>query len=122
MARRGELGKGNTGCFVGVLILAIVVVLAMKVVPQRIAVAEVEDFAVGLAEKASLRPYTDDGKIQYDIVEKAQKEHLPVTKENVKVWRNQAEVFVEIKYTVSLDLVVTDYKWNVEHKIARVLF
>jgi len=45
-----------------------------------------------------------------------------VTKENIKVWRNQAEVFVEMKYTVDLDLIVTDYKWNVEHKINRILF
>jgi len=122
MARRSEFGKGNTGCFVGVVILAIGIVLAMKIVPQRIAVAEVEDFAKGLAEKASLRPYTSDARIVDEILIKAQQAHLPVTKENIKVWRNQAEVFVEMKYTVDLDLIVTDYKWNVEHKINRILF
>jgi hypothetical protein len=122
MARRSEVGKGNTGCFVGVVILGIAVVLVMKIMPQRIAVAEVEDFAKTIAEKASLRPYTDDARIVDEIVIKAQKEHLPLTKENVKVWRNQAEVFVEIKYTVTFDLIVTDYKWNVENKINRVLF
>lgn len=122
MTRRSEFGKGNMGCLVGLVILAIAVVLAMKVMPTRVAVAELEDFAKGLAERASLRPYTDDQRIVDEIVIKAQKEHLPFTKENVKVWRNQAEVFVEIKYTVPLDLLVTEYKWNVEHKINRVLF
>ena len=122
MLRRSEIGKGNTGCFVGVVILAIAIVLVMKIMPQRIAVAEVEDFAKGLAERASLRPYTDDQRIIDEIIMRAQKEHLPVTKANVKVWRNQSEVFIELKYTVPLDLIVTEYQWKIEHKINRILF
>ncbi|MGE5236213.1 MAG: hypothetical protein ACM3O7_07690 [Acidobacteriota bacterium] len=119
MRRWRERGEGNLGCIVGVIILAIVVVLAVKIVPTRIAVAELQDFCEKEAEQAF---HYNDEKIAYDVLTEAENKHLPVTKENIKVYRNQAEVFVEVHYTVKLDLIVTDYLWKVEHNVSRPLF
>jgi hypothetical protein len=119
MRKWRERGEGNTGCIFGLIILAIVVVLAVKIVPTRIAVAELQDFCEQEAEQAFRM---SDDKIAYEILTKAQDEHLPVTNENIKVYRNTAEVFIEVHYTVKLDLIVTDYVWKVETNIDRPLF
>jgi hypothetical protein len=119
MTRRRERGEGNVGCIIGLVILAVAVVLGMKIIPQRIAVAELQDFCEKTADQAFRM---QDDKIAYEVLTKAQLEHLPVGKENIKVWRNQAEVFIEVRYTVKLDLLVTDYLWNVEHMVSRPLF
>jgi hypothetical protein len=121
MAHWHENGKGNVGCIIGVAILAAAVLVGVKVVPTRLAVAELQDFCEREAEQASLPRFGDD-KIADALLSKANEEHLPVKKEDIKVWRDQAQVHIEIRYRVALDLLVYQYNWDVEHKVERTLF
>ncbi len=121
MARWRERGASNVGCIVGLAILVVVVLLAVRVIPVRVAVAELQDFCETVAEQASL-PRMSDQIIADQILLKAEEQHLPVSKENIKVWRDSADVHVEVKYTVPLDLYVYQYNWNVVHRVDRTLF
>jgi len=121
MAYWHEKGKGNVGCIVGIALLAAALVIAVKVVPTRLAVAELQDFCEREAEQASLPRFSDE-RITDAIVSKANEERLPVSKEDIKVWRDQAQVHVEVRYRVVLDLLVYQYNWDVEHKVDRTLF
>ena len=121
MARWRETGAGNVGCMVGLALLAVAVVIAMKVIPTRVAVAELQDYCEKEAETASL-PRNSDERIAGRILIKAQEQHLPVRKEDIKVWRDSSESHVLVKYRVVLDLLVYDYVWDVEHKADRTLF
>lgn len=121
MARWGERGAGNVGCLVGVALLAVAVIVAMKVIPTRVAVAELQDYCEREAETASLPGNTDD-KIADLILIKAEQNNLPVTKEAIKVWRDSSMMHVVVKYRVVLDLLVYKYNWDVEHKVDRTLF
>lgn len=121
MAHWHEKGKGNVGCIVGIALLAAALVIAVKVVPTRLAVAELQDFCEREAEQASLPRFSDE-RITDAIVSKANEERLPVSKEDIKVWRDQAQVHVEVRYRVVLDLLVYQYNWDVEHKVDRTLF
>ena len=121
MKDRRQRGAENLGCVIGLAILAIVLVLGIKFVPQRIAVAEFEDKCVQLAEQASLPRFTD--KIIRDtLLMEAQNKHLPLKPDALKVWRTGQEVFVEASYVVKVDLIVTTYDWPVEHRVVRTLF
>jgi len=121
MGNRRQRGAENLGCIIGLAILAIVLVLGIKFLPLRIAVAEFEDRCEELAEQASLPRFTD--KVIYDsLMIEAQNRHLPIKPEALKVWRSQQEIFIEASYTVQVDLLVTTYGWHVEHKVNRTLF
>jgi hypothetical protein len=121
MPRLRERGANNIGCIVGLAILTVAVLIAVKVVPVRVAVAEMQDFCEKEADQASLPRMTN--QIMADQVKiKADEEQLPVSKEDIKVWRDTSEVHIEVKYTVPLDLLFYEYKWNVVHRVDRTLF
>jgi hypothetical protein len=121
MANRRETGAGNIGCIISLAVLAVAVIIAMKVIPTRIAVAELQDYCERAVEQASL-PRNTDQKIADEILIKAQQENLPVRKEDIKVWRDGSMAHCEVKYRVVLDLVVYKYDWDVEHKVDRTQF
>jgi len=121
MAKLREGGAGNLGCILGLALLAAAILIGVHVVPVRIAVAELQDFCEKQAEQAGM-PRNSDEKMADAIFMKAVEEHLPVQKENIKVWRDSGMVHVEVKYRVVLDLLVYKYNWDVEHKVERPLF
>jgi hypothetical protein len=121
MVRLRERGANNVGCIVGLAILAVAVLIAMKVIPARVAVAELQDFCEKEADAASLPRMTNE-IIADQVRLKAEEQHLPVTREDVKVWRDSSEIHIEVKYTVPLHLIVYDYNWNVVHRVDRTLF
>ncbi|HLE60131.1 MAG TPA: hypothetical protein VI700_01205 [Thermoanaerobaculaceae bacterium] len=121
MAKRRETGAGNVGCVISLAILVVAVLIAVRVIPTRIAVAELHDYCEKEAEQASL-PRNSNEMIADRILMKAQQSNLPISKENIKVWRDGGQVHVEVKYRVVLDLLVYKYDWDVEHRVDRILF
>jgi hypothetical protein len=121
MPRLRERGANNIGCIVGLAILAVAVLIAVKVVPVRIAVADLQDFCEKEADQASLPRMTN--QIMADQVRiKADEVQLPVTKDDIRVWRDTSDVHIEVKYTVPLDLLFYKYEWHVVHRVDRTLF
>ena len=121
MARRREIGGSNIGCILSFVLLLFVVFVGIRVVPTRIAVAELQDFCEQQAERASLPHYSDDD-IAASILQKAKENDLPVKKEDIKVSRDAGRVRILVKYHVVFDLGVYKYDWPVEHKVERILF
>ena len=121
MARWREMGRSNIGCILSFALLLLVIFIGIRVVPTRIAVAEMQDFCERQADQASLPRFTDE-RITNAIMEKAQEERLPIKKEDIKVSRDSGHVDILVKYHVPLDIVFYQYDWVVEHKVDRVLF
>lgn len=121
MARWREIGSSNIGCILSFVLLLFVVFVGIRVVPTRIAVAELQDFCERQAERASLPGYSD-GDIAVAILQKAKENGLPVKKEDIKVWRDGGNVNILVRYHVILDIGVYQYDWPVEHKVERILF
>jgi hypothetical protein len=121
MTKRHERGAGTIGCVLGLLVLVIVVVALVKAVPVKIAVAELKDTAVKETESASM-PRHDDGYIRGQIIIKAQQVGLPFGEEQLKAWRDTAQMHVEYAFTVPINFPFYTYQWHIEEKIDRVLF
>ena len=121
MARRREIGGGNIGCIFSFVLLLAVIFVGIRVVPTRIAVAELQDFCEREAEQASLPRFTNEA-IAAAIYEKAKQEDLPVKKEDISVTRDGVRVKVVVKYHVVFDFGVYKYDWPVEHNVERTLF
>ncbi|MDD5564889.1 MAG: DUF4845 domain-containing protein [Thermoanaerobaculaceae bacterium] len=121
MARWRENGGSNIGCILSFVLLLFVVFVGIRVVPTRIAVAELQDFCEQQAERASLPGYDNDN-IAASILQKAREKNLPVKKEDIKVTRDAGRVDIVVKYHVMFDLGVYKYDWPVEHNVERILF
>ncbi|MFH1176419.1 MAG: hypothetical protein V1750_03345 [Acidobacteriota bacterium] len=121
MLSRREQGAGSLGCIFGVLVLAAVVVIGVKAVPPKIAVAELNDFCEHQAEGASNARNTNEA-ITNAILFKAQQLKLPVSAEAVKVTRDSTQIKIDVAYRVLIEFPFYTYHWDVTHKIERVLF
>jgi hypothetical protein len=121
MVRRREIGGGNIGCIFSFVLLLVVIFVGIRVVPTRIAVAELQDFCEREAEQASLPRFTNEA-IEAAIYQKAVEKDLPVKKENITVTRDGQRVKIDVKYHVMFDFGVYKYDWPVEHNVERTLF
>ncbi|MFI5143546.1 MAG: hypothetical protein ACHQQS_14890 [Thermoanaerobaculales bacterium] len=126
MTRRRDRGDGKLGCVVSLALLAVAIIVAIKAVPVRISVAEMEDFCKDEAERASLRRerngQTPEQQISAELLYKAQQENLPVAKDQIKVWADSDWEHVEVKYRVVIDFLVYKYNWDVVHRVDRRRF
>ncbi len=121
MSRWREIGGTNTGCIISLALLVAAVFAGIRIVPTRIAVAELQDYCEREAEQASL-PNNGNEAIQEAIYLKSREEHLGVKKEEIQVTRDNGMIHILVRYRVVLDLLVYQYNWDVEHKVERVLF
>jgi len=121
-----ERGEGKLGCVLGLAVLVAAAVVGVKAVPVRLAVANLEDYCVHEAERASVMRERDgrspEQQIADGILLEAQKENLPVAKDQIKVWRDSEEEHIEVKYRVSIDFIVYTYNWDVVHRVDRNRF
>jgi len=121
MARWREIGSSNIGCIFSFVLLLFAVFVGIRVVPTRIAVAEMQDFCERQAERASLPHYSDED-IAASILQRGKEEDLPIKKEDIKVSRDAGRVKILVKYHVVFDLGVYKYDWPVEVNVDRILF
>jgi hypothetical protein len=119
----GRRGRGATqiGCLIAFAILLFVILVGVKILPVRLAVAELQDYCERQADQATLPGATDE-KIAALILKRAEEKRLPVTEDDIRVWRDTSEIHIVVKYRVVLPLILTTYDWDVEHKVDRPLF
>ena len=114
-----EAGEGKLSF---VLWIAVLIVLAMALfewVPQRIAVAELEDFMVTSAQRAhSANPK----QLKRGILDEAKRLQLPLDKKNLEVTKVQGVVTMKASYTLELEFPFYTYVWNVEHDLQRSFY
>jgi len=108
------------GCVVWLVILGIAALIMVKLVPIKVASAELEDFMVELARNAHRR--TTAAGIKKAILDKANNLGLPVTKKDVTVHLSGGRVTMKCNYSVPVDLVVYTYVWEFNHDVNRPVF
>ncbi|MCD4751042.1 MAG: hypothetical protein K8R59_16845 [Thermoanaerobaculales bacterium] len=121
MKRRFERGDVPVGCLVGLVVLGIVALVAIKAGPVMVSVGELDSTISVLADRANRIDYNDK-RIMRDILDKAQELDIPVTKKDVKIVRTRSRIKVTVKYTKEIDFGVYTYVWHKEHYEDRPLF
>jgi hypothetical protein len=117
--RAAERGSGNLGCILWVLALIIGVMVVWKVVPARIASAQLHDFMEEIAKFSAKTPAEE---LKKQILDKAASLDLPVVKDNVKVQRIGDKVRIDVTYTMPLEFPGYTYNWDVHEQIERDIF
>ena len=116
---RRERGEGQLGCLVGLVILALAVFVAWKMIPIKVRAAEVRGVAVDEAKSAGTH---NDKVIMGQILSKAHDDDLPITEENVKINRARGNITIDIHYVVPVEFPGYTYQWHFDHTIENPIF
>lgn len=114
-----QRGEGRAGCIFWTLVLVVGVMISSKVIPVKIATAELKD---KMEEAAQLMPRgTQKDYIDF-IVSSAVERDLPVTRKNVTIKKSANRVVMDVEFTVVLDFIITDYRWDISLHVDRDIF
>lgn len=120
MRRKGsQRGEGQLGCVVGLVLLAVAVFIAFKMIPIKVRAAEVRQEMVDEAKQAGMH---DDKRITAAIVSKAQYVNLPVTPDNVKIRRAANTIIIDVEYVVPIEFPGYVYNWKFHHHTENPIF
>jgi hypothetical protein len=120
MRRRiAERGEGNLGCIIWALALGIAILVAWKLVPVKIATAQLYDF---MEEQAKFAANLPPEQIAQKILWKAQELKLPLDKDHLTVKRIGDNIRMEAIYTVPVEFPGKTYEWQFHHQIDRPIY
>ena len=117
--RRGQRGEGQLGCVMGVVLMAIGIFIAYKMVPVKIRAAELRQEVVDQAKSAGMR---GDDRIMAAILRKAEENNLPVTADNVSIHRTANTISVTVDYVVPIDFPGFTYQWHFHAEASNPIF
>ena len=107
--RAGEKGAGYLKPVLWTLVLASLVYVGIKVVPVLVAEFEFLDGMQTIARFASANGQSAE-KIHDAVLKEAEKDELPVGKDDIKVTGTHGNVRINVDYAVTVDLMV--YQWT----------
>jgi hypothetical protein len=119
LRNRRERGEGQLGCLVGLVILALAVFVAWKMVPIKVKAAEVRGVVVDEAKSAGTH---NDKVIMGNILSKAHEDNLPLTEENVKISRGGGNITIDVNYVVPVEFPGYTYQWHFNHTATNPIF
>ncbi len=117
--RRRERGEGQLGCIVGLILLAIAIFVAWKMIPIKVRAAELRQTVIDEAKAAGTH---DDGRIRDVILNKAREDKLPVTADNIHITRANSEITVDVDYVMPVDFPGFTYQWHLNHHAQNPIF
>ena len=116
---RAQRGEGQMGCLVGLVMMAIGIFVAYKMIPIKVRAAELRGEVVDQSKSAGMR---SDKQIMAAILHRAQENNLPVTEDNVKINRGQNNIVVDVDYTIPVDFPGYVYQWHFNHHAENPIF
>jgi hypothetical protein len=120
MRRRLEqAGDGKIGCFLWLVVLALVVLIAWKMVPVKLASAELYDFMV---EQAKFGASAGAENIKKRVLLRAKELELPVTDKTLTVERLGDRIRMRCSYVVPVEFPGYTYQWQFDHEVDRPIF
>ncbi len=119
---RFQRGEITPGCIIGLIVVVIAVVVAIKTVPVYMRVYEFQDEVTRIADKGNNIEWRDPKKMQQRLASKAQELRLPIPAEAIKVTRAEKYIEIKVSFDVELDYGVYQHVWHKDINQSRPLF
>ena len=119
MLRKRERGEGQFGCLVGLVLIAVVGLVAYRMIPVKVKAAELRDTIADEAKSAGIH---DNKRILDAITAKAEQLDLPVRKEDIKLKRKDQMIYIEVEYEVPIEFPGYTYNWKFHQKTENPVF
>jgi hypothetical protein len=118
--RNRQKGEGRIGLVVAIVIVGAAAFLGVKIIPVRVAAYEFRDVLREEARYGAVR--NSDTDVHKRIMDRAAELEIPLNKKNLKVSRNVSEIVISATYEQPIDLKVTTYVFDFNHKEKAPLF
>jgi hypothetical protein len=115
----GARGEGNVGCILWALVFILVVFVAWKMVPVKMASAKLHDF---MDEQGKFAKDTPEERIYKSIVQKANELDIPLDPKALEVQRTNDYIKMKVRYTIPVEFPGYTYQWKFEHVVDRPIF
>lgn len=119
MSFRRESGQGKVGCIIWALAFAVAALVAYKMIPIRVNVAELKDF---MDEQAMFAYNAPPERLKKAIVDKARELELPIDPKAVKVELVRDHIVMEVRFTVPVEFPGYTYNWEFHLLVDKVVF
>ncbi len=120
MRQRGiERGDSKIGCVFWSLIGIVCILIAIKVVPIKIATMKLKDH---MTEMAMTQGRRDKDFFEREIFNKARSLNLEIPREQIRVKKYSERVVMDAEFTVPVDILSYTYEWNIKIHIDRDIF
>ena len=119
LRNRRELGEGQVGCLIGLIILLIGVFIAYKLIPVKVKAAEIRQIT---EDESKFAGQHSDEQIKNSILRKAKDNGLPITEDNIHIERRPDRIIMDVDYDVPIDFPGYLYKWHFHHHTDNPIF
>ena len=116
---RRERGESQFGCLIGLILLALAIFVAWKMIPVKVKAAELRQTVVDEAKSAGTH---NDDRIKAAILAKAREDNLPVTEQDINIVRGNGEITVTVTYTIPIVFPGYTYNWHLVHEAQNPIF
>ena len=108
---RNERGGSRIALIFWLLVLGAAVFAALRIVPLKVAVMELHDFADSEVQAAAMSSRFDEKTLVEKVLAKARTLDLPLDKTQVKVEKIGNELNVRLQHEVVVNLEVQQWTW-----------
>lgn len=112
-------GEGAIKALIGIAIVIVAVMAGIKIIPLHVHGGEVLD---AMNEQANFGSLKTPDKIQYEVFRKAQEADVPLALQDIKVYRNGANIIVEAHYQQAVDVLGYRYVYKFDNKVEKPTF
>lgn len=116
---RRQRGEGRIGCIFWTVLVVGFAYIAWQMVPVKAKSVDLEQFMARAAERSSLQARDTEKALRAAIMKEADELNLPLEDEKLFIKRTGARITIEASYTVPINLVVTTWNWEINHKVVR---
>lgn len=114
-----QRGESKIGCIFWILLGLLFILVAVKIVPIKIAAMKLEDHMVELAMTQGKQ---GKGFFEREIYNKAKYLELPVSRKQIKVKKFPERVIMDVEFTVPVEVLTIDHDWNIKIHVDRDVF
>ena len=111
--------ESRVGCVFWALVGILFVLVAVKVVPVKIATMKLEDH---MTEMAMTQGRRDKDFFEREIFNKARSLKLDVPRKQIRVKKYPERVIMDVEFTVPIDILSFTYNWDVQIHLDRDIF
>ena len=119
MRRRSAAGDSKIGCMIWIAAAAVAALVAFKMIPVRVQVAELYDY---MDEQAKFGAHNPPERLRRAIADKAKQLGLPVTEKQVQVSKQGESIRLAATFTVPIEFPGYTYNWDFDLEIKRDIF
>jgi hypothetical protein len=112
---RDSDGKGLIGCLIFIVLSGIAVFLGITLVPVYYANSTLESDIKKEVSRAGAH-FLDDEVVMRDVLDMARRNEIRIERKNVEVRRFAGQIFVEVNYSVPVDLGILERNINFQIK------